>query len=131
MKRNEPTTQPISIEGLQRLMSALCNALANARLQSRYISVVLAEHHLQQVPSQLAIFLFGIAGEVDAILSLCESRLLEASSKSESDISREREGVASGIEALTNRSRKKRSKRLSIIDELEELAKRKGERRRE
>lgn len=127
MKRKSATTQPISIGELQRLMYALSNALANSRLQSRYIGVALAEHHLQQDPGQLAIYLSGIAGEVGAILSFCESRLLDASSKSESELTKELEAVAGGIEALIKRSAEsRRAKKRSpgILDELTELAER-------
>ena len=124
--------QPISIDQIQLRMALLSRELAQFRLKSRLVIVLLAEQHSEE-PGPLAIHLSGIAREVEAILGFVEARLLEASDMTDGAVRGEIAAMTSGLIEIMSKTSKSRAKQKSepgLLDELVEEAKKKKKRER-
>lgn len=113
-------TKPLSIDQIQKRMDVLARSLTSVRFEIRRLTVVLAEHQLEE-PGALAIYLAGLAREVDAVLTFCQSRLLEASSMTGGALGWDIEATARELKEIVEKAAEARANEArlpGLIDEL-------------
>ena len=117
------TTRKISIEEVRRSMAGLGRNLGRQRIQSRYLAVTLIEHHLSEKTVSLSeASLFEKLRQVDTLLGMCESLLLDAQTTNENTVRRDMEQMTREMKALIKKRAAERGRALErgIIDELKE-----------
>ena len=118
-----PTTRKISLEDVRNHASSLSRGLGRYRIQCRYLAVTLIEHHLSERTVSLSeASLFEKLRQVDTLLGMCESLLLDAQTMNENTVKRDMEAMIREMKALIKRRSAERGKALErgIIEELKE-----------